>query len=96
MMLDLVAEVARQDVARVPSRRNHPATDRPCAPRHANGISWPASFVSSSRHSFITAQVLATDRDIGYLVMDLDHDVSNEVKAAIAELETSIRTCILY
>ncbi len=44
----------------------------------------------------IRAQVLSTDSDIGYLVMDLDHDVSNEVKRGIAALETSIKTRILY
>jgi D-3-phosphoglycerate dehydrogenase len=44
----------------------------------------------------IRAQVLATDSDIGYLVMDLDHDVSQDVKRAIAALETSIKTRILF
>ena len=44
----------------------------------------------------IAAQVLATDPDIGYLVMDLDQDVSNDVKKAVAALETSIKTRILY
>jgi D-3-phosphoglycerate dehydrogenase len=44
----------------------------------------------------IAAQVLATDPDIGYLVMDLDHDLSNDVKTAMAALETSIKTRILY
>jgi D-3-phosphoglycerate dehydrogenase len=42
------------------------------------------------------AQVLATDRDIGYLVMDVNEEVANEVRLAIAELETSIKTRILY
>jgi D-3-phosphoglycerate dehydrogenase len=40
--------------------------------------------------------VLATDPDIGYLIMDLDEDVSSEVKKAMAALETSIRTRILF
>jgi D-3-phosphoglycerate dehydrogenase / 2-oxoglutarate reductase len=44
----------------------------------------------------IATQVLATDADIGYLVMDLDEDVSNDVKKAIAALPTSIKTRILY
>jgi D-3-phosphoglycerate dehydrogenase / 2-oxoglutarate reductase len=44
----------------------------------------------------IAAQVLATDPDIGYLVMDLDQDVSRDVKKALAALETSIKTRILY
>lgn len=41
-------------------------------------------------------QVLSTDPDIGYLVMDLDQDLSAEVKAAISNLPTSIRTRILF
>jgi D-3-phosphoglycerate dehydrogenase len=44
----------------------------------------------------IAAQVLATDPDIGYLVMDLDQDVSHDVKKAMAALPTSIKTRILY
>jgi D-3-phosphoglycerate dehydrogenase len=44
----------------------------------------------------IRGQLLATDADIGYLVMDLDHDVSDQVKKGIASLATSIKTRILY
>jgi D-3-phosphoglycerate dehydrogenase len=40
--------------------------------------------------------VLSTDPEIGYLIMDLDQDVSGEVKRAIAALDTSIRTRILF
>ena len=39
---------------------------------------------------------VATDPRVGYLVMDLDRDVSEEVKTKIAELDTSISTRILY
>ncbi|MFN8058011.1 MAG: phosphoglycerate dehydrogenase [Vicinamibacterales bacterium] len=41
-------------------------------------------------------QALATDADIGYLIMDLDQDLSNDVRAAIGSLPTSVRTRILY
>ncbi len=44
----------------------------------------------------VAAQVLATDSELGYLVMDLDQAVSAEVKAKLIELETSIRTRILF
>ena len=44
----------------------------------------------------IAAQVLATDPDIGYLVMDLDQNVSHDVRKAMAALPTSIKTRILY
>jgi D-3-phosphoglycerate dehydrogenase / 2-oxoglutarate reductase len=52
--------------------------------------------IVSDRGANIRSQVLATDPNIGYLVMDLEQDVSDEVKAAIAALETSIKTRILY
>ena len=44
----------------------------------------------------IRAQHLATDADIGYLVMDLDHDVSDDVRRAVAALPTNVKTRILY
>ena len=44
----------------------------------------------------IRAQILSTDADIGYLIMDLDQDVSQDVKKAIGALETSIKTRILF
>ena len=50
----------------------------------------------SDKGANIAAQVLATDPNVGYLVMDLDQDVSHEVKNAMAALETSIKTRILY
>jgi len=44
----------------------------------------------------IVAQVLATDQDVGYLVMDVDQDVSSDVNKGVANLPTSIKTRILY
>jgi D-3-phosphoglycerate dehydrogenase len=44
----------------------------------------------------IQAQALATDADIGYLVLDTDRSFSAEVKSAIEGLKTSIKTRILY
>jgi D-3-phosphoglycerate dehydrogenase len=44
----------------------------------------------------IRAQALATDADIGYLIIDTDRALSSEVKAAIEGLNTSIKTRILY
>ncbi len=44
----------------------------------------------------IHAQHLATDDDIGYLITDLDKDVSEEVRRAIAALDTNIKTRILF
>jgi hypothetical protein len=42
------------------------------------------------------SQLLSTDASIGYLIMDLDHDMANDVRLAISALPTSIRTRILF
>jgi D-3-phosphoglycerate dehydrogenase len=47
-------------------------------------------------HANIESQVLATDPNTGYLIMDLDRSLSEEVRAAVAALDTSVRTRILY
>ncbi|MCM2277035.1 MAG: phosphoglycerate dehydrogenase [Oligoflexia bacterium] len=44
----------------------------------------------------IEAQTLATDGEIGYLVLDTNKELSLEIKNAIEGLKTSIRTRILY
>jgi D-3-phosphoglycerate dehydrogenase / 2-oxoglutarate reductase len=64
--------------------------------RNVPGVLRDINHIVSEKGANIAAQVLATDPDIGYLVMDLDQDVSNDVKNAVAALETSIRTRILY
>ncbi len=46
--------------------------------------------------NWLHAQVNMTDTNIGYLVMDLEKDLSHEVEAALRELPTSIKTRILY
>jgi D-3-phosphoglycerate dehydrogenase / 2-oxoglutarate reductase len=44
----------------------------------------------------IQAQALATDADVGYLMLDTDRGFSVEVKKEIEALKTSIKTRILY
>ena len=44
----------------------------------------------------IEAQQLATTRDIGYLVMDVNRELSDEVHTRISALSMSVRTRILY
>jgi D-3-phosphoglycerate dehydrogenase len=44
----------------------------------------------------IEAQQLATTREIGYLVMDVNKELSDEVNSRISELPMSVRTRILY
>jgi D-3-phosphoglycerate dehydrogenase len=83
---------------------NFPQIDQPLTPGkrrilnvHKNlpGVLRNINTVVSERGANIAAQVLATDPEIGYLVMDLDQDVSRDVKNGIASLDTSIRTRIL-
>ena len=44
----------------------------------------------------IEAQQLATTRDIGYLVMDVNRELSDEVHTRISALPMNVRTRILY
>ncbi len=64
--------------------------------KNVPGVLRDINKIVSEKGANIAAQVLATDPDIGYLVMDLDQDVSREVKHAMALLETSLKTRILY
>jgi len=64
--------------------------------RNVPGVLRDVNRIVSERNANIHSQLLATDADIGYLIMDLDQDVSNEVREDIAALGTNIRTRILY
>src|SRR5512139_293015 len=64
--------------------------------KNVPGVLRDINKIVSDNNANIRAQVLSTDPDIGYLVMDLDQDVSNDVKKQIAALPTSIKTRILY
>jgi D-3-phosphoglycerate dehydrogenase len=64
--------------------------------RNVPGVLRDINRLVSDKGANIAAQVLATDPEIGYLVMDLDQDVSRDVKNAVAALDTNIKTRILY
>jgi D-3-phosphoglycerate dehydrogenase / 2-oxoglutarate reductase len=64
--------------------------------KNVPGVLRDINRIVSDKNANIQAQILATDPDIGYLIMDLDHDVSNDVRKAIAALPTNIKTRILY
>jgi D-3-phosphoglycerate dehydrogenase len=64
--------------------------------RNVPGVLRDINRIVSDCNANIRAQVLSTDMDIGYLVMDLDQDVSQDVKRGIAALPTSIKTRILF
>jgi D-3-phosphoglycerate dehydrogenase len=66
------------------------------AHRNVPGVLRDINRIVGERNANIRSQVLATDAAVGYLIMDLEQDVSNDVKNAIAALETSIKTRILY
>ncbi len=84
---------------------NFPTVELPSAPgahrilnvhKNVPGVLRDINKIVSDMNANIRAQLLATDPDIGYLIMDLDHDVSREVRNAIAALPTNIRTRILF
>lgn len=84
---------------------NFPRIELPASPgthrilnvhRNVPGVLREISRIVSDLGANIHAQVLSTDPQIGYLIMDLDQDVSRDVKRALAALPTSIRTRILY
>ncbi len=64
--------------------------------RNVPGVLSNINSIVSNLKANVTSQVLATDPNIGYLVVDLDRNVSDEVSAQIGALDTSIRTRILY
>jgi D-3-phosphoglycerate dehydrogenase len=63
--------------------------------RNVPGVLRDINKIVSDLNANIRSQTLATDPQIGYLVMDIDQDVSTEVYQGIAALETNIRTRIL-
>jgi D-3-phosphoglycerate dehydrogenase len=64
--------------------------------RNVPGVLRDINRIVSDLHANIRAQLLSTDSEIGYLIMDLDQDVSQAVNKAVAELPTSIKTRILF
>jgi D-3-phosphoglycerate dehydrogenase len=84
---------------------NFPAVELPLAKdahrilnvhKNVPGVLRDINRIVSDHNANIRAQMLATDADIGYLIMDLDQDVSQDVKRGIAALPTSIKTRILF
>jgi D-3-phosphoglycerate dehydrogenase len=64
--------------------------------KNVPGVLRDINKIVSDCNANIRAQLLATDPEIGYLIIDLDQDLSADVKKAIAALPTSIRTRILF
>ncbi|MBU8895438.1 phosphoglycerate dehydrogenase [Corallococcus sp. H22C18031201] len=83
---------------------NFPNVENPLIPgthrilnvhRNTPGVLRDINRIVSDLNANIHAQVLSTDSNIGYLVMDLDQDVSQQVCEAIASLSTDIKTRIV-
>jgi len=60
--------------------------------RNVPGVLGNINRIVSELGANIHAQVLSTDANIGYLVMDIEKDVAQEVSARVAALSTDIRT----
>jgi D-3-phosphoglycerate dehydrogenase len=64
--------------------------------RNVPGVLRDINRIVSERNGNVLGQILSTDPNIGYLVMDLDKEVATDVRNDIAMLTTSIKTRILY
>ncbi len=64
--------------------------------KNVPGVLRDINRIASDHNANIRAQVLSTDPDIGYLIMDLEQDVAQDVKRGIGALSTSIKTRILF
>jgi D-3-phosphoglycerate dehydrogenase len=64
--------------------------------RNVPGVLSDINGIVSALKANIHSQLLATDAQIGYLIMDLDQDVSGDVRREISALPTNVRTRILY
>ncbi len=64
--------------------------------RNVPGVLSEINRIVSDAQANIESQVLATTPAIGYLVMDLNREVSKEVRVRMTALPTSIRTRVLY
>ena len=74
-----------------------PETHRICnVHRNVPGALAEVNRIVSEVGANIEAQQLSTTRDIGYLVMDVNRELSDEIHSRISALPMSVRTRILY
>ena len=64
--------------------------------RNVPGVLASVTAIVSELGANIEAQQLGTNKDVGYLVMDVDRELSDAVRERIAALPVSIRTRLLY
>lgn len=84
---------------------NFPQVDLPVDPqshrilnihRNVPGVLSDVNRIISELGANVTGQYLSTYRDVGYLIVDINRDVSDLVKERISALASNIRTRILY
>jgi len=84
---------------------NFPAATLPAFPdthrvlnihKNAPGALAAINQIVSQVGANIESQYLSTHRDVGYLIMDINREVSAEVKSRIEESEYNIKTRVLY
>lgn len=64
--------------------------------RNVPGVLRDVNTIVGNLNANIDSQFLATEGAIGYLIMDLEQDVSSEVSKGIAALPSNIRTRVVY
>ena len=64
--------------------------------RNVPGVLRDVNTIVGNLNANIDSQYLATEGAIGYLIMDLEQDVSAEVSKGIAALPSNIRTRVVY
>ena len=64
--------------------------------KNVPGVLGAVNRVVSELGANIKTQVLATDSNVGYLVMDIEQDVSDAVADALSKLSANIRTRVLH
>jgi D-3-phosphoglycerate dehydrogenase len=64
--------------------------------RNVPGVLANINRIVSDVQANIESQILATDPHVGYLVMDINREVSEQLRRQLSGLDTSIRTRVLY
>jgi D-3-phosphoglycerate dehydrogenase len=64
--------------------------------RNVPGVLRDVNRIVSERNGNVHAQLLSTDAELGYLIMDIDQDVAEAVAGAMAALATDVRTRVCY
>jgi D-3-phosphoglycerate dehydrogenase len=77
------------NVELAPSRGTHRVLN---VHKNVPGVMKEINRIVSDTGANIHAQILSTDPSIGYLIMDIERDVSEAVRAGMSALPTNIRT----